>query len=142
MTYRASILLAAALPLTACQTSSEMNDVDRQALVLAAVPSNYRQVLPASVRAVLPDPSGIRTAEISTPFLGAANAGTESPLVCVRLQYAGGADGQSPDRTIAFVFDDGMVVGSQWDSAACAGATYSLFPELRTAYPDFGAQRG
>lgn len=139
MRFRACIPLALALALAGCQTSGEPSDVERQAQILAAVPSNYRQVVPLAFRAIVPDPAGIRTSEISTPFLGALDAGTESPLVCVRVQYANGPDGQSGGQTFAFGFRDGQVTDSRRSSPACATATYSLFPELRSAYPGFGA---
>jgi hypothetical protein len=116
----------AALALTACSSDSKKNAEPEPNIF----PTNYKQEIIDTLTRVLDDPTNVRDASISEPFLRPAGK-EERYTVCVRAnardinrQYAG-----SKDR-IAYFFGGHINQLVDATKEQCGNAPYKPFPEL------------
>jgi hypothetical protein len=119
------LLSAAAMGLAACTGSKE---VEPEPNVL---PSNYRQEILDTMMRVLEDPTNVKDAFVTDPFLSVAPGGRDARyIVCVKYnprvnrQYVG-----SRERLATF-FNGRLNQLVETGLEQCAKAAYKPFPEL------------
>jgi len=124
---RSFVLMAVAACLCGCATNAEPSASE------APPPSNYRELIVASLRTFLKDPYSVRDAEIAEPrtmFVGLLNGGM-AQAVCVRLNAKNSYGAYAGLQTYAFVFKDGRAVVVGHLTYGCREQSYSAFPEIQ-----------
>jgi hypothetical protein len=126
----AGLSLVLSLGLGACAHNSS-GDASAANAEYNVPPTNYRSEIIGAMHAYLNDPTGIRDAAIAEPALRTINNSTRY-IVCVRLNAKKRGGGYAGEKEMAAVFMAGRF-DRFVDKAqeACAGATYTPFPELQ-----------
>jgi hypothetical protein len=98
-------------------------------------PANYKADIAAAMHAYLNDPTGIRDASISEPFLKPASSSMpERYIACLRFNAKKTTTVYAGTKEMAAVFlagrFDQFVDTPKEEQPLCATATYAPFPEL------------
>jgi hypothetical protein len=127
------LVLGLALAVGACSHSHHLGDDDPAAGAddpVNVVPVNYKPDILRAMHAYLNDPTGIRDAGVAEPALKSVG-NSRRYVVCLRLNAKKVGKEYAGMREIAAVY-----VAGRFDrfvdpaKEACAGATYTPFPEL------------
>jgi hypothetical protein len=127
------LILGLLLLLGACAHGHHLNDDPNAGAddPLNVPPANYKPDILGAMHAYLNDPTGIRDAGIGEPALTSVG-NSRRYVVCLRFNAKKTGKDYAGMRDVAAVF-----VASRFDhfvdpaKDACAGATYTPFPELQ-----------
>jgi hypothetical protein len=128
-------LAAIAFILSACAHEHTPSGAYGSAEEINTYPANYKSDITAGMRAYLNDPSGIRDASISEPFLKPASLSMpERYIACLRFNAKKSATVYAGSKEIAAVFlagrFDQFIDTPKEEQPLCANAAYMPFPEL------------
>ena len=128
---RRSVGLVAGLGLVLGACAHNAPSTDAANSELNSPPTDYQREILGAMHAYLNDPTGIRDAGIAEPALKTIGSSTRY-VVCVRFNAKKRGGGYAGVKDTAAVFMvgrfDHFVDKAQ---EACAGATYTPFPELQ-----------